>query len=140
MTQEEFNTYLKSIGGLVHGYKSSAPPIIDCGFMAHGAGWYKLERDLIEDLIKLGWNKEICQIKEKFGGLRFYINEGSDEIFKRIQEAEAESYETCEVCGSKEHIGRTSGWITTMCEPCAINEFKNKSEPKDYNKFWTKNT
>jgi hypothetical protein len=140
MTREEFNTYLTSIGGLVNGWKTNVPPITNCGFMQHGDGWFRLEQLLIEDLIKLGWNKEVCQIKEKFGGLRFYINEGSDEIFERIQQAESESYEICEICGSKDDIGRTSGWITTMCEPCATKEFKNKPEPKDFNRFWTKKT
>lgn len=139
MTREEFNTYLQSIGGLVNGWRTNVPPITDCSFMQHGDGWFRLEQLLIEDLIKLGWNKEVTQIKEKFGGLRFYINYGSDEIFKRIDQAESESYKTCEICGSKDDIGKTSGWITTMCEPCATNEFKNKSEPKDFNRFWTKN-
>jgi len=140
MTREEFNTYLESIGGLVNGWKTQAPPITDSYFMQHDAGWYELEKHLIEDLIKLGWNKEVCQIKEKFGGLRFYINEGSDEIFKRIQQAESESYETCEGCGTKEEIGKTKGWITTCCQSCAIKIFENKSEPKDFTMFWTKNT
>lgn len=138
MTREEFNTYLQSIGGLVNGWKSNVPPITDCYFMEHSSGWYEMEKQLIEDLIKLGWNKEVCQIKEKFGGLRFYINEGSKEIHDRITQAESESYKICEICGSREHIGTTSGWITTMCEPCAIKEFKNKPEPKDFNRFWTK--
>lgn len=140
MTREEFNTYLESIGGLVNGWKSQAPPIVDGYFMQHETGWYELEKHLIEDLIKLGWNKEVCQVKEKFGGLRFYINEGSDEIHKRIQQAESESYKTCESCGTKEGVGRTNGWITTCCEPCAIKIFENKSEPKDFTKFWIKNT
>jgi hypothetical protein len=139
MTREEFNTYLKSIGGLVNGWKINVPPIVDGYFMQHGTGWYELEKNLIEDLIKLGWNKEVCQVKEKFGGLRFYINDGSDEIFKRIDQAESESYKTCEICGSKEEIGRTRGWITTCCEPCAIKIFENKLEPKDFITFWAKN-
>jgi hypothetical protein len=124
---------------LVNGWKINVPPIVDGYFMQHGTGWYELEKNLIEDLIKLGWNKEVCQVKEKFGGLRFYINDGSDEIFKRIDQAESESYKTCEICGSKEEIGRTRGWITTCCEPCAIKIFENKLEPKDFITFWAKN-
>lgn len=37
-----------------------------------GSGWNKLICNLIKDLIDIGWNKEIAQIKEKFGTLRFY--------------------------------------------------------------------
>jgi glycogen synthase len=95
MTREEFNTYLKSIGGLVNGWKINVPPIVDGYFMQHGTGWYELEKNLIEDLIKLGWNKEVCQVKEKFGGLRFYINDGSDEIFKRSCAKSRYNYITC---------------------------------------------
>lgn len=140
MTREEFNTYLESISGLVNGWKSNVPPITDCYFMEHGSGWYEMEKQLIEDLIKLGWNKEVCQIKEKFGGLRFYINDGSKEIHDRIEQAESESYKICEECGTREEIGKTRGWITTCCESCATKLFKNKPEPKDFTKFWTKNT
>lgn len=140
MTREEFNIYLESIGGLTNGWKLNASTITDCYFMEHNSGWYELEKQLIEDLIKLGWNKEICQIKEKFGGLRFYINEGSCEIHDRISQAESESYKTCEGCGTKEEIGRTIGWITTCCLPCALEIFKNEPEPKDFTKFWIKNT
>jgi hypothetical protein len=115
MTKEEMNKFLESIGGLENGFFTGRPPIIDSGFFSVGLGWYPIIKDLIEDLIKLGWDKQLCQAKEKFGGLRFYINSGSDEIHKRIQLAENQSYETCEICGEEGELRTNIGWYTTLC-------------------------
>ena len=60
------------------------------------------------------------QVKEKFGGLRFYMTCGTDEIYNLIEEAEALSYKTCEVCG-KPGEERPSGWIHTLCDYCHEN-------------------
>jgi len=116
MTKEEMNEYLESIGGLENGFFSDRPPIKDCGFFSVGVGWYPLIKDLIEDLIKLGWDKQVCQVKEKFGGLRFYINGASNDIHNRISEAETLSYETCEVCGGKGELRTKIRWYTTLCD------------------------
>ena len=99
MEKKEMNEFLESIGGLENGFMTNKPPITDSNFFDIDLGWYPLVKELIEDLINLGWNKQTCQVKEKFGGLRFYINEGSDEIHKRITKAENDSYEICEVTG-----------------------------------------
>lgn len=111
----EFNNFLESIGGLENGFYTDREPIKDAGFFCIGNGWLGMVKSLIEDLIKLGWDKQICQVKEKFGGLRFYINSGSDEIHKRIIEAERKSHEVCEKCGEP---GKSisGGWIVTLCE------------------------
>jgi hypothetical protein len=64
----------------------------------------------------LGWNKEVIQVKEKFGGLRFYINEGTDEIHQRIGQAELESMKTCEITGKLGKIRTDIGWHRTLCD------------------------
>lgn len=61
---------------------------------------------------------DITQIKEKFGGLRFYINGGDDTIYGMISLAESMSYRTCEYCGATKDIGQTQGWIITCCKSC----------------------
>lgn len=66
------------------------------------------------------------QVKEKFGGLRFYVNGASDRQYAVINFAESLSYHICERCGSNQNIGSTKGWITTLCEKCAI-ETKSSS-------------
>jgi len=55
------------------------------------------------------------QVKEKFGGLRFYVNAATDKHFNYISFAESMSYRTCEECGAP---GKryTDGWHTTLCD------------------------
>lgn len=116
MTIEELDEYLESIGGLENGFYTDKPPIKSSYFFDCDTGWNKLLKELIEDLIQLGWNKQVCQVKEKFGGLRFYINEGSDEIFKRITKAEVDSYKICEKCGNEGKLRNDIPWYMTLCE------------------------
>ena len=37
-----------------------------------GPGWYPIIDRLVADLLKLGWNGEVLEVKEKFSTLRFY--------------------------------------------------------------------
>jgi hypothetical protein len=113
--RKEFNDYIRSIGGLESGYRTDLGPMYDVGWV--GDGWLPLLKELIQDLIGLGWNKQICDIKEKFGGLRFYIAGGSDEIFDRIDKAESDSYKICETCGEPGEPTQ-GGWIKTLCYNC----------------------
>ena len=57
---------------------------------------------------------QVVQIKEKFGGLRFYVSHGNEEIHTLIQEAEELSFKTCEVCGEPGQL-RGGGWLKTLC-------------------------
>ena len=115
MTDEEMNAFLESIGGLENGYFTDREPIKDC-FFECGNGWFPLIKELIENLIALGWDRKTCQVKEKFGGLRFYITSGSDEIYNRISKAENDSYEICERTGKPGKVRNDIGWITTLCD------------------------
>lgn len=61
----------------------------------------------------------VTQIKEKFGGLCFYVNHETTEIGAIISFAEGLSYHMCETCGTTVRVGRTNaGWIRTCCEEC----------------------
>jgi len=73
MTKEEMDEFLVSIGGLQRTYREYKGPIIDARCFGVGEGWYSIIRDLINELIALGWDKRLVQCKEKFGGLRFYL-------------------------------------------------------------------
>ena len=114
MSNKELDIYLESIGGLINGWTGDR--ILSSDFFDTSSGWNQLIKDLIEDIIELGWNKEVCQVKEKFGGLRLYINESSDEVFKRIGEAEEKSYTVCEVTGGPGKLRRDIGWIRTLSD------------------------
>lgn len=59
------------------------------------------------------------QVKEKFGGLRFYVNGGTQKHHAYIRFAEAMSYRTCEYCGATQDVYQTSGWVHTVCKACA---------------------
>ena len=63
---------------------------------------------------------QVEQVKEKFGGLRFYIGgtsiEISDTIHGAIALAERLSYLICEDCGNKGHLRDDLGWYRTLCD------------------------
>lgn len=57
------------------------------------------------------------QVKEKYGGLRFYYTGGNDKISHYIDFAEYMSYTTCEECGQPGQMyGQGGGWIRTLCK------------------------
>jgi hypothetical protein len=55
------------------------------------------------------------QVKEKFGGLRFYVHAATDKHYSYISFAESMSYRTCEECGAPGKT-YTDGWHRTMCD------------------------
>jgi hypothetical protein len=55
------------------------------------------------------------QVKEKFGGLRFYVQAATKEHYNYISFAESMSYRTCESCGADGKT-YTDGWHTTLCD------------------------
>lgn len=71
------------------------------------------------------------QVKEKFGGLRFYYNGGDDTVDGIIRMAEAWTGQTCETCGNPGTLGG-NGWLTTLCKKCrnARNKARKEAEAK----------
>jgi hypothetical protein len=57
----------------------------------------------------------VTQIKEKFGGLRFYYDGGDSHISGLVTMAEEWAASTCEVC-SAPGTRRGGGWIKTLCD------------------------
>jgi hypothetical protein len=88
-----------------------------------GKGWWPILDRLMGRLIELGWNRELAQVKEKYGGLRFYIY-GVDEkiydaVYEAIDDAEAEAARTCEWCGTPGKCSSwDAGWMLTLCDKC----------------------
>ena len=107
--EELINKHHKILGGMY----------LECG-----PGWYDLIDKLCTNIqrhIDAGNFEQIhaSQVKEKFGGLRFYIGYGDEYIMDIVEKAEDMSYNTCEECGSTDASQTaTSGWISTLCEKC----------------------
>jgi len=59
------------------------------------------------------------QVKEKFGGLRFYIHSSDDQVYGMIEMAEMMSYVTCEKCGHHGKMHHRGSWLKTLCSKCA---------------------
>jgi len=92
-----------------------------------GDGWYWLIDNLCSCIQKyIDENKHLkiqqvvaTQVKEKFGGLRFYYRGGDKIIDGMVWLAESLSYSICEECGSTENVTQSKGnWIYTRCEKC----------------------
>jgi hypothetical protein len=68
----------------------------------------------------------VLQIKEKFGGLRFYCQtftdneEYNNKINILISKAEDQSYATCATTGNPGLLCRKDGYYETMCEELRI--------------------
>jgi len=95
------------------------------GGFAVGPGWWSIIASLCANIQNyINWkNKEsvvvpqvvVTQIKEKFGGLRFYYDGGDDRIQGMVSIAESWAEHTCEECG-KPGKSRSGGWIKTLCD------------------------
>ena len=90
------------------------------GGIAVGKGWFDLLNQACR-LIQshLDWKPEIkqvvaMQVKEKFGGLRFYYDGGDEYISGVAAMAEQMSMMLCEECGAPGERGG-SGWISVLC-------------------------
>lgn len=91
---------------------------IDCG-----DGWLPLVEDLNNRLLEIAPDYEVIQVKEKFGGLRYYIGPVSprvfDEVYGVIRAVEEVAAKTCEWCGmGSATVDKNSSWIKTLCDPC----------------------
>ena len=80
-----------------------------------GPGWIPILDGLADRLVALGWDRDLRQVKEKFGGLRFYIGQATPEMHNEIKKAETMAWKTCEICG-KAAKPRRSGWLKTLCD------------------------
>lgn len=86
-----------------------------------GKGWHPLLWALCEELAGMGLPEgfRVVQVKEKFGGLRFYVSGATREIRDVIDRAEACSYTVCERCGEPGTVRSNRSWILTLCDACA---------------------
>lgn len=106
-----------------------------CWGFEHGDGWYDIIDAACTNMQShTNWKRQsepfasmtdeefdeihqpvAAQVKEKFGGLRFYVDNADDHIRGVIDMAESMSLRICEVCGSPGKR-RPGGWIRTLCD------------------------
>jgi hypothetical protein len=96
-------------------------------YLAVDQGWFPLIIEIDKTISADFPDYQICQIKEKFGGLRYYweipLDQREDldyDKYQKIQDyvnqAEEKSLSICEKCGQPGQLDRSSGWLATRCE------------------------
>lgn len=101
----------------------------EVSYIECGDGWFnllnelsnKIEQHIIKNNIK---DMFAMQVKEKFGGLRFYMTCFDDKVEQWINEAEDKAANTCELCGNAGKIHWTNGWASCLCS----KHLKEKNE------------
>ena len=102
-------------------------------------GWFNLIWNLCQEIVDCYKEEEreldifVDQVKEKYGGLRFYYHidsEGTNNISpneagfsERIEEIvsryEEDSENVCEECGAEGRLRNDRPYILTLCDACA---------------------
>ena len=98
-----------------------------CAYIETGDGWYDLIDSLLSSIQSRvdsqRYLKEsaeptavvVTQIKEKWGGLRVYLDGGDDFIWGVVHAGETMSHKICEMCGNPA-VRRRSAWVMTLCD------------------------
>jgi len=82
------------------------------------AGWLEIARKCCAVVSKEAPDLRVSQLKEKFGGARFYyVGFATQKTVDAIDAFEKQSYQTCQLCGAPGK-GRGERWIITMCDGC----------------------
>ena len=92
-------------------------------YVSVGPGWYDIIIELDKNLAALDPAYTIQQVKEKFGGLRYYCEPsenlsgtGLDIFGDLVRQAESLSQITCDVCGGPGKLVNIRGWYSTRCD------------------------
>ena len=90
---------------------------------AIGPGWYHIVEELCNNI---AWHLKnlkadvrpdfkVVQVKEKFAGLRFYVDNADATINGMIYMAESWANKSCELCGNR-GTQRNEGWLRVLCD------------------------
>ena len=98
-------------------------PILEalCGQIQHHIDWKNKQGNVVHQVT-------VAQIKEKFGGLRFYYSGGDEAIDGMVRMAESWAARSCEECGAPGK-SRDGGWIKTLCDH---HEAERQQRKKEY--------
>jgi len=105
-------TYPLMFAGQYGGIECAAGwwPIITslCAGIQHHIDWKNRQSEVVPQVT-------VTQIKEKFGGLRFYYDGGDEYVSGLVTMAAAWASHACEECGSQ-GVLRHGGWLKTLCD------------------------
>ncbi|NDB81869.1 MAG: hypothetical protein EB127_03850 [Alphaproteobacteria bacterium] len=111
-----------------------------CWGIDTGDGWYQIIDELCakiqEHVIKTKkrypkFDIQATQVKEKMGGLRFYLNYSDDYIDNLVQEATKKSYKTCDLCGAPGYCASYRRWWMTLCKEHSNEHIAKAGYPID---------
>lgn len=93
-----------------------------------GSGWWPIVEDTHRRLLEIDPGYTVDQVKEKFGGLRYYFTASDgpsdhyDVMEAIVDEAERKSMTVCEWCGEpapagpRGKAGTSWSWRLTLCD------------------------
>ena len=117
------------LGELLWRTESGTELLIECE-----PGWWPILAGLDVTLAAITADYVVQQVKDKFGGLRFYATAGrhdgsagslvngsltagqASEFRRLIDDAERRSLTTCEICGEPGRTRGAHGWLKTVCD------------------------
>lgn len=112
--------YYDDLLDILNRFEKSYPASFDCGI-----GWFPLIAQMNRKLKYIDSNYTVAQIKEKFGGLRYYYTPSEEYInnisivpsimHDIVSIAENKSFNICEVCSKPGQINKNKHWLRTLC-------------------------
>jgi hypothetical protein len=84
-------------------------------------GWVALIAECDRRLLETDPDYRVEQIKEKFGGLRYYTSSSDGdwrELAKVTDFFERMSLYVCDTCGTTLDVSTEGTWVRTMCKSC----------------------
>lgn len=93
-----------------------------CGVSVR-SGWVPLLEDLAKDLADVQ-GLQVLQVKQKFGGLRVYVDSEDPRVFEAVARVEERALRTCEACSGGDDV-KTSfdkGRVQTLCKLCRTSD------------------
>lgn len=131
----------KDFSHIIERFDEGFHPFIDAGH-----GWSGVINDCHKKLLSVDPDYKVVQIKEKFGGLRYYFNP-SNPVHTRVMSDivrpfEKKSYTVCEVCGKNAKLMKRirDSWLKTLCREHADSDMyeeaaSNASDFSNKDKF-----
>jgi hypothetical protein len=111
-----------------------------CFGIAVGEGWLPIINELCHEIKTVTDSLIATQIKEKFGGLRFYytFDENDDlssidyeKINLLVRKYEIVAENTCESCGNATNLSKSGHWYKTICPDCHDGEYEDVSSESE---------